>query len=231
MDVKEFQAKLAELCALADQKDKTLDVAEIRGFFENMNLEQSQLLKVLQYLKARGITISGMELAAEETRQEEVKVEAVPLTADEKAYYKEYMDGLGMMSAAYGDLTARYLPVAAEMAVAMNCEEIPISDLIQEANISLLDALASPEAAGNNDTWIRLQIRKGIAAAIEEQTQQKYADEQLVEKVQKLENAIRELSEDDETTESQFSVNELAIILDMEIEEIQDILRLTGEES
>jgi RNA polymerase primary sigma factor len=76
-----------------------------------------------------------------------------------------------------------------------------------------------------------LQIRKGIAQAIEAQTMQNYADEQLVEKVQKLEDAIRDLTEEEDGSTSQLSVNELAIILDMEIDEIKDILRLTGDEN
>ena len=47
--------------------------------------------------------------------------------------------------------------------------------------------------------------------------------------MEKLESAVRELS-DDEDEEIKFSINELAIILDMEVDEIRDILRLTGDD-
>ena len=40
----------------------------------------------------------------------------------------------------------------------------------------------------------------------------------------------RELTEDDEDEKSKFSVEELAIILDMDVEEIRDVLRLTGDD-
>ena len=45
-----------------------------------------------------------------------------------------------------------------------------------------------------------------------------------------LEAAVRELTEDDEDEKSKFSVEELAIILDMDVEEIRDVLRLTGDD-
>ena len=45
--------------------------------------------------------------------------------------------------------------------------------------------------------------------------------------MEKLEAAVRELTEDES---SKFSVEELAIILDMDEEEIRDVLRLTGDD-
>ena len=46
--------------------------------------------------------------------------------------------------------------------------------------------------------------------------------------IEKLEAAVRELTEDEDEESSKFSVEELAIILDMDEEEIRDVLRLTG---
>ena len=74
------------------------------------------------------------------------------------------------------------------------------------------------------------RIRCGIRHAIEEQTQRKFEDDYLVAKVEKLEAAVRELTEDEEDESSKFSVEELAIILDMDEEEIRDVLRLTGDD-
>lgn len=249
MNVQEFQTKLAKICKLAEEKGNQLEVLEIRNFFEGMDLDQGQLLKVLQYLKMKGVTILGMEVSVPEEVKEEPVAQSVPLTAEEKEYYREYKDGLAVAPVseksieelwaelnkgevtAQAELVARYLPVAAEMAVSMNCEEIYIADLIQEANICLLTLLDENTSEPKSDAWLRQEIRKGLTQVIEEQTQRKYGDEQLVEKVQKLEDAIKELTDDEESEESAFSVNELAIILDMEIDEIKDILRLTGDEN
>ena len=59
---------------------------------------------------------------------------------------------------------------------------------------------------------------------------EEFEDDYLVAKVEKLEAAVRELTEDEEDESSKFSVEELAIILDMDEEEIRDVLRLTGDD-
>ena len=49
----------------------------------------------------------------------------------------------------------------------------------------------------------------------------------LMEKVRRLEEDVRTLTED---TSEKYSVKELSIILDMSEEEIMDVLRLTGDD-
>ena len=61
---------------------------------------------------------------------------------------------------------------------------------------------------------------------LEEQTEQKLRDDSMVEKVRKLEAAIRELSDDDD---QKFTIEELSAYLDMDEEEIRAVLSLTGE--
>ena len=171
----------------------------------------------------------------------------VPLTAEEEEYLREYLENLeeqkkvlrsteelfGLLNQgdalAAAELSQKYLPRAAQMAAELNCEEIFLADLIQEANISLLMAL-DEENDHKDEKWLLGRIRAGILRAIEEQTQKKFEDDYLVAKVEKLEAAVRELTEDDEDEKSKFSVEELAIILDMDVEEIRDVLRLTGDD-
>ena len=168
MDIQKFQQKLTEVCELGEKNGKVLKPEQIKECFGELDLDKSQLIKILQYLKLKGISIEGAEeiSAASQTGPEEVseeKEEKVPLTAEEEAYLKEYLEGLeeqeqGERSAeelfellskgdalAQAELSQKYLRAAAEMAVEMNCEEIFIADLIQEANISLLMALGEEE--------------------------------------------------------------------------------------
>lgn len=253
MNVKEFQEKLNEVCEAAEKNGKMITGAQMREFFAGMELDKQQLLKILQYLKAKGITIEGMEAASKEkesgnAEQEESSAserEIIPLTPEEDAYVKSYLEEMNPkssmelaeilknwemgVSGSREALTHYFMPKAVEIAVEMNCEEIFIADLIQEANLSLLMALGSPERNAVNEEWISRKIREGVAAVIEEQTQKKMGDDILVEKVQKLDEAIRELSEDEEDGESPFTIGELAVILDMQVDEIKDILRLAGE--
>lgn len=251
MDVIQFQEKLRNICELGKQNGNMLTHEQIREHFASTDLETSQMLKVLQYLKLQGIMIEGDTAPVETEKVGETEPESkgtsTPLTSEEEAYLKDYLaevsngkevspemlhtlfenlaDGDAIAEAA---LTSIYLPVAANMAADMNCTEIQLADLIQEANVVLLTALSDPETERKDDAWLRLQLRKGIIAAIEEQTQQKFQDDCLVAKVEKLENAVKELTDDD--GENRFTIDELAVILDMNVDEIRDILRLTGDD-
>ena len=251
MDVIQFQEKLRNICELGKQNGNMLTHEQIREHFASTDLETSQMLKVLQYLKLQGIMIEGDTAPVETEEVGETELESkgtsTPLTSEEEAYLKDYLaevsngkevspemlhtlfenlaDGDAIAEAA---LTSIYLPVAANMAADMNCTEIQLADLIQEANVVLLTALSDPETERKDDAWLRLQLRKGIIAAIEEQTQKKFQDDCLVAKVEKLENAVKELTDDD--GENRFTIDELAVILDMNVDEIRDILRLTGDD-
>lgn len=251
MDVIQFQEKLRNICELGKQNGNMLTHEQIREHFASTDLETSQMLKVLQYLKLQGIMIEGDTVPVETEEVGETEPESkgtsTPLTSEEEAYLKDYLAEVSngkevspemlhtlFENLADGDaiaeatLTSIYLPVAANMAADMNCTEIQLADLIQEANVVLLTALSDPETERKDDAWLRLQLRKGIIAAIEEQTQQKFQDDCLVTKVEKLESAVRDLTDDD--GENRFTIDELAVILDMNVDEIRDILRLTGDD-
>ena len=125
-------------------------------------------------------------------------------------------------------LTEYYLRTAAEMAVRLKSENILLPDLIQEANLGLFEALSDTACRQKNDQWVRAKILAGIRKAIEDQELCMDADRALVERVERLEASIRDLM-DEEDQDLKFSIGELAVILDMEEDEIRDILNLTGD--
>jgi len=249
MDIKLFQQKLNEICTIAEENGKQLSQQQIREHFDESDLNTSQLVKILQYLKLKGITIEGADEAAnaakadavssESAGEEELPGTRAALTAEEQAYLNDYMESFspeGLDSddlaslfqafakgdtAAEGALTQFYMAQAAQMAAELNCEEIYLADL-------LLAAFKETEPQQKNDAWMRGRIRSGILHAIEEQTQQKFRDDYLVSKVENLESAVKELTDDDDTTK--FTIDELAVILDMNVDEIRDVLRLTGDD-
>ena len=59
MDIKLFQQKLNDICAIAEENNKQLSQQQIRDHFDESDLSTSQLVKILQYLKLKGITIEG----------------------------------------------------------------------------------------------------------------------------------------------------------------------------
>lgn len=221
MDIAKFQEKLAEICELGEKNGKKLETVQIKECFEGMELDKTQLLKIVQYLKLKGIIIEGLPQETETSDQAEAPEEdrKVPLTPEEEAYLKEYLEEIE------GSELEVYLSSAAKMAAEMNCEEIYLADLIQEANLSLVMALEEDK----DEKTVMAKVKAGIRRTIEEQTQRKFEDDYLVAKVQNLEAAVKELTEDDEA-EAKFSVDELAVILDMNVDEIRDVLRLTGDD-
>ena len=244
MNVQEFQNKLKEVQEIAKQHENTLKAAEIRQVFEECDLDKSQLLGVLKYLTSQGILIEGLEMAGEKAKEPERK--KIPLTAEEETYLKGYLEELPDVSEinkealfealAAGDqgalqtLTSYYMKTAADMAVEMNIEEMQLADLIQEANLCLIQALGNTGGECRDEQWLLDEMRRGIQLVLEEQTQRKFEDDSLVARVEKLEKDVRDLN-DGEDEKNAFTIDELAIILDMKVDEIRDILRLTGDDN
>ncbi len=248
MNVEEFQRLLAGMTERAAGQNHFLTLEDIKVFLGDSGLDPEQMKKVLQYLKVQGITVEGMEhIYKEETASVSEERTPVPLNPEERAYLKSYREDLKawrFSQAAAGELFLalsrgdgsvreelihRYLSVAADLAEAENCEEIPFPDLLAEANLSLVAALDEKEPWLKSDAWLRERIRLGIRAAVEEQTRRNFSDDYLVSKVEKLDRTIRELTDEEEGEKGKFSVQELSVILDMDVEEIQDVLRLAGE--
>lgn len=182
------------------------------------------------------------EEAAERTQPAE---EA--LSPEETAYLEEYRETLaGILPETEGEreslwqrydsgdraasarLTELYLPLTVEIARALHQEAYFIGDLIQEGNMCLIAALeqGKPQEVPGHD-WLVEEIRQGIRRWISWQKEQKFQDESLVERVRKLEAAIRELSDEEERD---YSVAELSAFLDMDEEEIRSVLSLTGDD-
>ena len=108
----------------------------------------------------------------------------------------------------------------------MHTRDFFLMDLVQEGNVGLLVALESVVKAETAEQAIDAAVRETISDFMEEHRVQKHKDNTVVNKVNRL-KAIEELSDGDDMD---FSVAELSAYLDMSVEEIEDILRIAGEE-
>ena len=184
MNVQEFQNKLKEIQEIAKQNENTLKATDIRGVLDGCDLDKSQLTGVLKYLTSQGIMIEGMEKAKETAKEPEYK--KVPLTPEEEAYLNEYLENLPVIAdidldvlfeqlskgeqSAVQTLASYYMKATAELAADMNAKEILLADLIQEANLSLIQALDNAGEELRDEEWLLAEVRKGILQVIEEQT-------------------------------------------------------------
>lgn len=234
-----FQNSLRKLLLLAKESGQKLTEEQTRTFFEEQNLSEEQRAMVLAYLEAEQIDAEQTE------RSSETEKEKLPLTAEEEHFLKMYLEELPeaeeitqekkrelFAAAAEGDTLSRsrlleyYMPRIPELAREIYDQTLFFGDLVQEGNVSLLLALEKIDLQEPEEKLLR-EIRSGMRELLEEHHDRKHRDEAVVHKVNRLKDAIEELSDGEEMD---FSVAELSAYLDLSVEEIEDILRLTGEE-
>lgn len=221
-DKLQFREKLKGILGVALEKNKVLTREDIQQYFEEDHLTEEQMLLVYDYLLSQKIAIKGY--LKQET--EEVEEEKAELSENDLHYLKEYEEELSMLHplSEKEEKLKKYFPKVIEIAKKLYNENFFIGDLIQEGNICLLMALEN-ENFGEKE--ITEAIYQGIQILIEEQTELKRRDEKMVEKVAFLDESIKSLTEE---LSRKPTIDELSLYMDMSEEEIQDIIRLTGEE-
>ena len=244
-DKARFLEKLSGLLALAKGRESRITIEEVKAYFSEDALTEEQMELVFDYLLAQKISVIGyvkMDIGEEEKE--------VEYTEEEKAYLKEYEMDLQAISQATpeeleelyrqamdGEEVAKnrlvevYLKEVVEIAKQMYEPEVFLGDLIQEGNLGLVlgvEMLTSVQTVAQARDIITRQIRQSIQMLLEEQNELNSRDKKMVEKVQALDEAITALTEE---LGRKVTIDELAIYMGMEIEEIEDILKLTGEES
>ncbi len=202
--------------------------------------------KVQQTITEEAETPSGASAADVNGQACVKKTNESFLSGEEESYLKKYRETLKQLppagedmeillaKAVAGEEAARqkviehYMPVVVEIAVEMHQEQVPLADTISEGNVHLIMAVNRLVRTEGADALIKKGIRDGIQYMLEEQTEQKRQDNSMVDKVSRLEAAIKDLTDGDDDLE--FSIDELSVFLDMSREEIEDILRLVGED-
>ena len=240
---KKFQEKLSELLSYARDHENKVTMKEVRDFFEDFALDEQKVTFVCEYLTMEQVDVADYEpgVVPEENRKEENRS-----FRGGAACLQQYLDELPetetpseeetaelYRKAAEGDSLAKsmlvqlWLPKVIETAKEMHTRDFFLMDLVQEGNVGLLVALESVVKAETAEQAIDAAVRETISDFMEEHRVQKHKDNTVVNKVNRLKDAIEELSDGDDMD---FSVAELSAYLDMSVEEIEDILRIAGEE-
>lgn len=246
MEKEEFQKKLAELGALAAKNEKRLTNRQVRDFFDALELSEEQYELIFAYLASRQVVVEGYVPAK---KQEEERQAQVPLTPEEESFLRSYqkdLDRLELLEEAEllelcrqveetGDdllkarLTEQLLPEVLRLADEFRGREVQLGDLVQEGNIGLLlalETLGMRPAGSSALSYLREEICKAISQAVEDHCTEKEAGSHLAQRLNELSDQIRKLTDE---LERQVSVDELAVYMDMPVEEIEDLLKLAGE--
>lgn len=236
-----FRTALAALGASAENRDRKLRKEEVQEFFQDMGFSEEQYQLVYAYLASKRIQVEGVELPP-------VPLEEQPYTEEEKAFLQRYKKDVQMAEkqsehilpaliaqASDGDGQAkrllaehcmdRVLPIAGEYAH----RGLSIQDLVQEGHLGLMtgvDTLGLLEDGLSWEMHLEHEIRQAIRMALDEQAGSDSTGEQITEKLNRLADSITELTED---MGRQVTPEELSLYLDMPVEEIEDLLRVAGE--
>ena len=238
----DFLKKLNDLVTVVREKENQITVSEVKTYFSGMDLNEEQIELVFDYLLTQKVVVKGyIKMDMPEAKEQ------VVLTDEEEVYLKEYEEDLKafkdiseqerqelLAKVLKGDSNAKsrlielYLKEVVEIAKEMHHPEVFLGDLVQEGNVGLIlgvDMLTDVETA--QQTIIE-QIRQSMQMFIEEHTELKSRDKKMVEKVAMLDESITTLTEE---LGRKVTIDELAVYMGMTEDEIDDILKLTGDDT
>ena len=241
MERAEFQLKLIELSNLAKEKENCLSVEDVQVFLKDMPLTEEQMKLVYEYLVANKITIKGYltEQPKEEIPYTREELEFVNLyQKDLKAFPKMKPAELDALYARVeeGDeyaktkVTEQMLSRVLDLAKEYRGQGLELEDLVQEGNVGLMMALESlglRETGVAPEAYLCDEIKRSMEFALDEYKADRDSGDQIVDKINRLSDTILQLTED---LERQITVEELSAFLDMSVEEIEDILKLAGDD-
>lgn len=241
----EFREKLSGVLKMAEENGHQITVKEVERYFEEEHLSKEQTELVFDYLLSQKIAVKGYEKTGGSVTSGEENREK--LTAEEQQYLKEYLrDIAGIKEASLGEretlfkkvlegdalaksrLTEIYLQDVVEIAKELHHPEIFLGDLVQEGNVGLILGIDLIDSMEKAHETIICEIRQSMQMLIEEQTELKSQDKKMVEKVNLLDESIQALTEE---LGRKVTIEELSVYMGMSEEEVEDILRLAGEEA
>ena len=155
-------------------------------------------------------------------KMKEIIAEQLSVDADSITEASSFKDDLGADSL---DLFELVMALEDEYSV-----EIPAEDLIQEGNIGLLlamDTLDTFDSPAACQAHLLNCVNQAMEDAIHANEETKKSNEGIVSRVNHLNEAIHNLEEE---LEHKVSVDELSAYLEMPAAEIEDVLRMSGDQ-
>ena len=151
------------------------------------------------------------------------------LTREEQEYLESYLREIHEMVPRTPEESrlAAYMPLVTEEALKLPRQGVFLGDVIQEGNVSLVGALLAYAPGEEKKEEILKEIRASMRALLESQLETKRQDRKMVDRVSDLEATIREMSDG---LGRKVDVEEVAEKMGVSEEEIEDILKLAGEE-
>jgi len=238
MQEAEFLQKLGELTALARRQKKNLLEEQVREFARDQGLSEEQQKFVETYLFQQGIRIGGQEPDEDEKSSGNggyalelylEELSSIPQKEAQELFelFEKSVDG---DEAAQAGLIEAFLPMVCDLAGEYEDPSVLPEDLVQEANICLVTRIRHLEKMDSLAAY-QAELMNHVSAHLEETLQEakRFQKEgsDLAGKADRLHEAIRSLKEE---LGNDVSIEELSAFLERPAEEIDDLVRLIGEE-
>lgn len=230
-----FAQTLEKVRAIAKEQGNCISEEQVKQEFEALELNNEQLQLVFDYLVKHKVGIN-----------QPVNMDDY-LTEEERDYLQDYLDELTALpqvspgekeaitlSAMAGDLDAQnrlteiYLPDVVEIAKIYTGQGVLLEDLIGEGNVAVAvgcGMLGCLENAEEAQGMLVKMIMDAMEEYIAENVSSEKADQKVVDKVNKVMEAAKELAED---FRRKVTVAELAAEMKMSEAAIREAMKFTG---
>ena len=257
-NIVKFQEKLRELVSLGKKKKGILEIQEINDFFSDMELDSDQMEKVFDYLEANNVDVLRISNDDDDipdeivmSDEDDIDVEKIDLSVPDgisiedpvRMYLKE-IGKVPLLSAeeevelakrmADGDEEAKKRLAEANLRLVVSIAKRYVGrgmlflDLIQEGNLGLIKAVEKFDyhKGFKFSTYATWWIRQAITRAIADQARTIRIPVHMVETINKLIRVSRQLLQE---LGREPTPEEIAAELDMPLERVREILKISQE--
>ena len=257
-NIVKFQEKLRELVSLGKKKKGILEIQEINDFFSDMELDSDQMEKVFDYLEANNVDLLRISNHEDDTPhdivtsdEDDLDLEKIDLSVPDgisiedpvRMYLKE-IGKVPLLSAdeevelakrmAEGDEEAKKRLAEANLRLVVSIAKRYVGrgmlflDLIQEGNLGLIKAVEKFDyhKGFKFSTYATWWIRQAITRAIADQARTIRIPVHMVETINKLIRVSRQLLQE---LGREPTPEEIAAELDMPVERVREILKISQE--
>ena len=256
-NIVKFQEKLRELVSLGKKKKGILEIQEINDFFSDMELDSDQMEKVFDYLEANNVDVLRISNDDDDipddivmSDEDDIDVEKIDLSVPDgisiedpvRMYLKE-IGKVPLLSAdevelakrmAEGDEEAKKRLAEANLRLVVSIAKRYVGrgmlflDLIQEGNLGLIKAVEKFDyhKGSKFSTYATWWIRQAITRAIADQARTIRIPVHMVETINKLIRVSRQLFQE---LGREPTPEEIAAELDMPVERVREILKISQE--
>ena len=253
-NIVKFQEKLRELVSLGKKKKGILEIQEINDFFSDMELDSDQMEKVFDYLEANNVDVLRISNDDDDipddivmSDEDDIDVEKIDLSVPDgisiedpvRMYLKE-IGKVPLLSAdeevelAKSDEEAKKRLAEANLRLVVSIAKRYVGrgmlflDLIQEGNLGLIKAVEKFDyhKGFKFSTYATWWIRQAITRAIADQARTIRIPVHMVETINKLIRVSRQLLQE---LGREPTPEEIAAELDMPVERVREILKISQE--